>query len=131
MIVALTASAFEHEREQILACGANDFVAKPFRAEVLFAKLEEHLGVSYRYDTDEAGRAVEDASGDALTPERLGRIPAEQLRKLYDLLSIGDFEEATGVAESIQTLDDGLGRALLSEIKAFQFDRLLQLLEAI
>jgi DNA-binding response OmpR family regulator len=48
--LALTASAFEHEREEILACGADDFVTKPFREQTIFAKLAEHLGVEYEYE---------------------------------------------------------------------------------
>ncbi len=46
-ILALSASALDHERGEILAAGCDDFVAKPFREETIFAKLREHLGVSF------------------------------------------------------------------------------------
>jgi CheY-like chemotaxis protein len=46
-IIALSASALDHERGAILAAGCDDFVAKPFREATIFAKLREHLGVEY------------------------------------------------------------------------------------
>jgi signal transduction histidine kinase/ligand-binding sensor domain-containing protein/CheY-like chemotaxis protein len=48
-IVALTASAFEHEREEVLAAGLDDFLRKPFRQEEIFDCLARHLGVRYSY----------------------------------------------------------------------------------
>jgi two-component system sensor histidine kinase/response regulator len=49
-IIALSASALEHERGEILAAGCDDFTAKPFRESMIFDKLREHLGVRYVYD---------------------------------------------------------------------------------
>ena len=50
IIIALTASAFEEQREAILRAGCDDFVRKPFRAEVLLEKISLHLGVRYVYE---------------------------------------------------------------------------------
>jgi len=49
-IIALSASALEHERSDILAAGCDDFVAKPFRESMIFTKMREHLGIEYAYD---------------------------------------------------------------------------------
>ncbi|KOR34454.1 hypothetical protein AM228_23860 [Planktothricoides sp. SR001] len=51
VIIALTASIFEEEHQQILAIGCNDWVRKPFRQEVILAKIAEYLGVRYIYET--------------------------------------------------------------------------------
>jgi GAF domain-containing protein/CheY-like chemotaxis protein len=48
-IIALTASAFDTEQAQILAVGCDDFIPKPFREEVIYEKISEHLGVNYLY----------------------------------------------------------------------------------
>ncbi len=52
-ILALSASALEHERGEIIEAGCDDFVPKPYRESTIFAKIREHLGVRYVYD-DEA-----------------------------------------------------------------------------
>ncbi|MEH2355117.1 response regulator [Nostoc sp.] len=47
IIIALTASAFEEERQKILSIGCDDFIRKPFKQEVLLEKLSQHLGLKY------------------------------------------------------------------------------------
>lgn len=46
-IIAVTASVFEHEREQLIGEGFDDVVAKPFSAAIIFGKLSEHLGLRF------------------------------------------------------------------------------------
>ena len=53
VVIALTASAFEEERTVVLSAGCDDFMRKPFREEVLFDKMAEHLGVHYIYEEEE------------------------------------------------------------------------------
>ena len=126
-IIALTASAFEHERAEILSQGVDDFVAKPFREESIFEKLAEHLGVRYAYE--DAGAPAEARGESVVTPERLSALPGEQIRELYGALSNGDIAAAAAAAESIRERDESLGIALLAEIRAFRLEELLSVLD--
>ncbi|MEP7287873.1 MAG: ATP-binding protein, partial [Chloroflexota bacterium] len=47
VIIALTASAFEHEHAAVLATGCNDILLKPFKASGLFEKMTEYLAGLY------------------------------------------------------------------------------------
>ncbi|BBA79348.1 two-component hybrid sensor and regulator [cyanobacterium endosymbiont of Rhopalodia gibberula] len=51
VIIALTASAFEEERNVVLSAGCDDFMRKPFREEVLWDKIAHHLGICYIYES--------------------------------------------------------------------------------
>ncbi len=51
VVIALTASAFEEERNIVLSAGCDDFMRKPFREEVLWDKIAHHLGISYIYES--------------------------------------------------------------------------------
>jgi predicted ATPase/signal transduction histidine kinase/DNA-binding response OmpR family regulator len=124
-IIAVTASAFEHEREGILASGVDDFVTKPFRVATIFEKLGEHLGVRYRYA--EAG--THDDAEAVLTPERIAALAPEQVRELYDAIGSGDVRAAVLAAEAVAEADEPLGRVLLAEIRAFRFDELTALFQ--
>lgn len=135
-IIALTASAFEHERDEILSCGADDFIAKPYRIEALFANLAEHLGVSYDYQEDAPDANHEEgatAGGPdlTLTSERLRGIPDTLVRALYDALASGDTGAAAKLAEQVSVDDVALGRALAFEIRSFKIDEILALLESL
>jgi CheY-like chemotaxis protein len=46
-IVATSASALAHQADEYRAAGADDFLAKPFRAERIYDCLEELLGVAF------------------------------------------------------------------------------------
>lgn len=45
VIIALTAHAFEEQRQEFLAVGCDDFIYKPYRYEVLRAALYQHLNL--------------------------------------------------------------------------------------
>jgi signal transduction histidine kinase/CheY-like chemotaxis protein len=48
-IAAMTAAAFESEREQVLAAGMDDFVRKPYRPREIFDCLARHLQVRFNH----------------------------------------------------------------------------------
>ncbi|KAK3397352.1 hypothetical protein B0T20DRAFT_356714 [Sordaria brevicollis] len=46
LVIAMTASAIQGDREKCLAAGMNDYLAKPVRGELLKRKLDTYLGAS-------------------------------------------------------------------------------------
>ncbi len=52
IIIALTANAFEEQREAMIKAGCDDYINKPFREEELLEKLSEYLGVQYTYQEE-------------------------------------------------------------------------------
>ncbi|MDM9582555.1 ATP-binding protein [Nostoc sp. GT001] len=60
IIIALTASAFEEERQKILSIGCDDFIRKPFKQEVLLEKLSKHLGLKYTNQLETTNTVVVD-----------------------------------------------------------------------
>ncbi|MEG4962937.1 MULTISPECIES: GAF domain-containing protein [unclassified Microcoleus] len=90
VIVALTASAFEEERQTILRAGCDDFMRKPFEAKILFAKMEELLGLRYIYEesVDEKLENESEISGvtsnQSVVESELSQMPVEWVEKIYD-----------------------------------------------
>ena len=90
VIIALTASAFEEERKSILAAGCDDFLPKPFEAKILFAKMEDFLGIRYVYeepiDTNntklEKESKISGVSSNQAVASQLGQMPLEWVEKI-------------------------------------------------
>ncbi|MBW3586344.1 MAG: response regulator, partial [Cyanobacteria bacterium 0813] len=86
-IVALTASAFEEERQTILAAGCDDFMRKPFEASILFAKMEELLGVRYIYEESVEAELENESDSRGVTSNQsvesqIGQMPLEWVEKI-------------------------------------------------
>jgi len=90
VIIALTASAFEEERKSILAAGCDDFMPKPFEAKILFAKMEEFLGIRYVYDEPvdtndtklEQESEISGVSSNQSVASQLRQMPIEWVEKI-------------------------------------------------
>ncbi|MEG5064226.1 GAF domain-containing protein [Microcoleus sp. B3-A4] len=87
VIVALTASAFEEERPTILGAGCDDFMRKPFEAKILFAKMEELLGVRYIYEESvdaplENESEISGVTSNQSVESQLGQMPLEWVEKI-------------------------------------------------
>ncbi|GAB2860552.1 hypothetical protein GCM10027277_31460 [Pseudoduganella ginsengisoli] len=76
-IVAVTASAFQDERDEVMESGMDDFIRKPYRRDEIFECLERHLGLSFvrswEAPDDSAAAAPEPA---ALSPADFLVLPA-------------------------------------------------------
>ncbi|MBE9049190.1 PAS domain S-box protein [Nostocales cyanobacterium LEGE 11386] len=52
IIIALTANAFEEQRESMLVAGCDDLINKPFREEEILEKISQYLGIEYIYQPE-------------------------------------------------------------------------------
>jgi CheY-like chemotaxis protein len=131
VIIALTASAFEEQRAVILSAGCDDFVRKPFREEVLFAKMAEHLGVRYSYEEqDQPTSAQSRERVEALTPEALAVMPKEWLAQLHSAAEACNDEEILSLIEQIPEEHGNLKVALANLVDNFRLDIIIDLTQA-
>ena len=107
VVVALSASVFEEDREQSIAVGCDDFIPKPFRIKVLLEKLREYLKLEwiYRENDVECDRPrpappqpFQDIRKPVICP------PASELRILHELAMMGDIEEVQKRLNKIEEL---------------------------
>ena len=127
--VALTASAFEHDREAFMRAGCDGFVAKPYREEEIYEALATHLGVRFRYADGVAGEAAAEDAAATLTAERLAAMPAESRADLFEAAMQGDLEAAYGAIDRLREHDAALADELRVLVRGYKFDELLELIE--
>ncbi len=130
VIIALTASAFEEQRAMILSAGCDDFVRKPFREEVLFLKMAEHLGVCYIYE-EQTLQAESDERTECLQPAAFVGMPKDWIEQLHQSAEACWEEELIALIEQIPDTQVALKSALAGLVDNFRFDIIIDLTQRI
>ncbi|NJR62281.1 MAG: PAS domain S-box protein [Cyanobacteria bacterium CRU_2_1] len=138
IIIALTASAFEEQRTTILAAGCDDLVRKPFREQLLFEKMAEHLDLKYVYEEQEnvdaekrTRRPSDQPKSKAQTLESpdLAMMPPEWIAQLHQAAIEVDAEQIYHLINQIPKTHSTLAETLSNLIRHFCFDEILNLTE--
>ncbi|POC46168.1 hybrid sensor histidine kinase/response regulator [Vibrio vulnificus] len=125
-IVALTASVFNDEIEEMLASGMDDFARKPFMPQDLFYMMKKHLDLDYDYEQgqDEA----ENISFDDLDLSFLDDLTNESTQDIVEAIEQGQQQELYYLFE--QTIANSEVRTRLNSlVENYQFDELYELFQ--
>ncbi|MDS4014289.1 MAG: response regulator [Candidatus Accumulibacter sp.] len=127
IILAITACAFDGQREEILAAGCDGFLSKPFVPDELLEVMAQHLGIAYVYAEGGApARPASVTSTSSLTPAtRLFDLPAELKESLRDAVLCLDTQRTAEIIESIAALDSELTAWLAREAQEMRYEHLL------
>jgi signal transduction histidine kinase/CheY-like chemotaxis protein len=125
-IVAITASAFRSQRQEILAAGCDDMVFKPFREHEIFEVMARFLGVKYVYEEpDDAATPIDDAG---LTAAMLAELPPELLQDLDETTLVANREVILKVIERIAAHAPETAKHLRALVQNFEIERIRELL---
>ncbi|WP_016874029.1 PAS domain S-box protein [Chlorogloeopsis fritschii] len=134
VIIALTASAFEEQKATILAAGCDDLIRKPFREQVLFEKIAQHLGVRYLYaqQQPEVKPAQENYPQASLSIQfsQLSTIMSAQwLAQLRQAALEVDGDRIEQLVEQIPETHSVLAEGITDLVRRFCFDEILEMTE--
>ena len=127
-IIAVTASAFEDTRQEVVATGADDFIPKPFREAELFEKIGRLLGVKYVYAEEAVSAAAKPEVLEALTSESLEGLPGELVRQIRESTINADLDRMLELIQEAATYDARAAHGLRSMAERFDYEKLLELL---
>ena len=97
IIIALSASVFEENRQKSRQAGCHDFLPKPLHADNLLGKIRDYLALEWEYETDTP-----------VDPKKTGRVepfispPLEELVPLLDAVKKG---RIMAIREHIDRID--------------------------
>jgi two-component system sensor histidine kinase/response regulator len=130
-IVVVSASAFDVEREDALASGADAFISKPFREQELLSTISRLMPeVGFRYHendivSDETEQ-IDTFVGD------IARFDAALAAELIDLIECGDVLRFERLIDSaLRNEMPALYRHLLALVQRFDYAQIMQLLTSL
>jgi CheY-like chemotaxis protein len=124
-IIAVTASAMDENRSDLMEIGADDFISKPFREVELFQKIHAHLGVEYVYAEPPAAADC-DGAGD-LTPASLAGCPRDLTQAMREAVVTADLDQLLAKIQEVGARDPHVAAGLRGLAEAFQYQKLLDL----
>jgi signal transduction histidine kinase/CheY-like chemotaxis protein len=128
-IVALTASAFDDQRDTILAAGCEDLVRKPFQEEAIFEMMAKYLRISYLYEEKSSDDFMPTKSDIQipLQSEDLKIMPPEWRQSLYQAAMEVDGEWIDRLISQIPEPDRAIAQKLTQMSRNYCFDEIMEL----
>jgi PAS domain S-box-containing protein len=128
VIIAVTASALDEEKAEILKLGVNDFVRKPFREAELLESMRIHGGIDYTYEefvTDKNQPDGEDASMLAFAQ----KLAAGLKKKMTEAAVMGDMDLLQDYIAVVAESDQQLAEHLTKLVNNFRFEEIVSLIK--
>jgi len=132
VIIALTASATDAERDAIMRSGGvDDFLSKPCREGELLERVRVHLNLQYRSaggqaELEMAGRSAPKAVTGA---ELLAELPADWIDQLHEAVLSGEKDLLDQLIRAVGKLDARAARALQKVADEYEYDTLARWFE--
>ena len=127
-IIAVTASAMEENRQDLINIGADDFIGKPFREVDLFRKIHEHVGVEYVYASRPAAQPTEPVP--ELTAATFLNWPPDLINPMREAVVTADLDQLLVRIQAVESRDPDVARALRRLAEGFEYQTLIDLLGA-
>jgi PAS domain S-box-containing protein len=126
-IIAVTASALDENRQELLKIGADDFISKPFREIDLFQKIHALLGVEYVYAEQPAEPDPEETAD--ITPESLAELPRDVVDLMREAIIRADLDDLLEQIRKVENHNPRLAPKLRRLAEHFEYQKLLDLFD--
>jgi CheY-like chemotaxis protein len=129
VIIAVSGSVMEEDRQQSIESGLDDFVAKPCREDELLEKIRMRLGVHYLYAGNPRLQETESVVALASAVNSETRLPAELTDQLRQAVLNGENDRLDELIRKVMEQDESLAGTLRDLADKYEYDALTHLLE--
>lgn len=136
-IMAVTANAFDSNRERMLAAGCDDFLTKPFKTNTLLEKIAVLLRLEYVYqqnsypqnDSSSGGQNSKQKSSQEIR-QHLQQMSQDWQAELRQAAIALDYAKVTASLSKIPNASIDCSATLKKWLEEFRFDKIVKCLES-
>ncbi len=128
IIVALTASASNDEKNKIKSSGINEYVVKPYKIQEIYFIMKKYFNLEYIYQEQEEAKETnleEKLSYEKFIKE-MKTLDDEMLEELYNSAILLNQEDMEAVLEKVEIKNPQLALMLQQIVKELYFAEILQ-----
>jgi CheY-like chemotaxis protein len=125
-IVAVTASVFKEQQQELSSAGMNDLVRKPYRFNEIYECMARHLGAKYIY----RDQGLKEEAGLELIPLMLLALPEGYRKRLHDALIGLDVDTILATIDELNDTEPDLAKTLKRLAVNFDYPAIIAALEA-
>jgi signal transduction histidine kinase/DNA-binding response OmpR family regulator len=127
VILAVTATAFEDKRQEMLSAGCDEVICKPFQFDDLMSAMQRHLQIAHP-TLDCCATSQESAAPPLeLTPEHLSAMPPDWLESLHRAACQCNDTQIIALLKALPSSQGDVIEAIAELAILFEFDRILDL----
>ncbi|MCE5266029.1 MAG: PAS domain S-box protein [Deltaproteobacteria bacterium] len=127
-IIAVTASAFEEDRQRVFAAGADAYLAKPFKEAELFETVGRLTGAAYEYEEEAGGeRAAAQTEDDEAMRKSAAALPPDLVGQMREAVESADLDRLNDLAEQLIPDHPLLARRVREMAGRYEYDALIEL----
>ncbi len=126
IIIAITASVFEEERDRVLSAGCDDFLRKPYFKTDIVLMMEKHLGIRFIYKDLNNGTHPK-LDQDVMSPTNIAKLPTDLMQNLGNAAVRAEMDRIFDLIDEIRKHNNELAEGFENLAKDFAYDKIVEL----
>ncbi len=128
VIIAITASAFQDDRQKIMTAGVDGYISKPFKSENLYETIRQLTGITFRFDDEESEISLSKVKEPAILDEEIQKLPEKVVLDCIKAAENADYFQLIEMIQEISVSHHQVGEKMMEFANRYEYENILALL---
>lgn len=128
-VIAVTASAFEEEKNRILEIGSDGYIRKPFNIGELLETIKTVVGIEYIYKDDHTEKTEDLTKASLENANLLSALPEELRLRIRDATVSADYDMLMELVEEVAEISKKASEYLVEQVSSYNYEAIVHVLD--